>query len=383
MSWETQSYIRCASLCSRACECKELAILGLVLLFSSYVATHNILLPKLLGPHSVGTVSFELINTPYSPPRDLMLYAHYPTTKACSCEYPLARDFSPTFGKWLDAFDNFTHSDRIVTRVHESAPISSSKFPILLFGPGYGEPVQLSGRHTMSNLASQGYVVIGVNHPNDSEIIEYPDGRVVYYQENENITDFDQLIPSVEARVSDMNFLASQLRNTSVTDNIPGLKDGFDFESIGTLGFSLGGASAATAMIDNPIYACGANMDGAFIENVTEIGLDKPFFMMNSLTHTWPTDDTWPTFYHNLRGFKKDIQVSGTRHKAYSDWLILKNLLVKNDTDPANANLLFGTGLIEISNAYLTSFFDMCLKNGTGELLQGPSEAFPEVAFLS
>ncbi|KAI9745834.1 MAG: hypothetical protein M1818_000515 [Claussenomyces sp. TS43310] len=269
------------------------SILGAVLLFfSSPVATHDILLPELLGKHAVGTTSFELINTASSAPRDLMLFAHYPISYTSSQEYPLARDFSPTFGKWLDAFDNFTDSSRIVTRAHQSAPISSSKFPTLLFGPGYGEPVLLSGTQTMSNLASHGYIVIGIDHPNDSEIIEYPDGRVVYYQENENITDYDQLIPAVDARVSDLNFVASQLRNISVTKNIPGLKHGLDFESLGILGFSLGGASAASAMLVDPIYACGANMDGAFIGTVTELGLDKPFLMMNSMTHTWPTDDT-------------------------------------------------------------------------------------------
>jgi hypothetical protein len=362
----------------------EISIFWAVLLFFlPPIATHDILLPKLLGRYSVGTTSFELINTASSPPRDLMVFTYYPITHTQSHQYALARDFSPTFGKWLDAFNNFTGSSRIVTRAHQSAPISSSNFPILLFGPGYGEPIHLSGTQTMSNLASQGYIIIGMDHPNDTEIIEYPDGRVVYYQENENITDYDQLIPWVDARVSDMNFIASQLRNISVTKNIPGLKHRLDFESLGILGFSLGGASAASAMLVDPIYACGANMDGAFIGNVTELGLDKPFLMMNSMTHTWPSDNTWPTFYKNLRGYKKDVQIAGTRHKSYSDWLILKNLLVKNDTDPANADLIPGIRMLEIETAYLISFFDMCFKNGTGKLLEGNSTRFPEVQIIS
>lgn len=314
-----------------------------------------------------------------------MIHAYYPITNESSSQYPLARDFSPTFGAWLDAFENFTDSDRIVTRAYQSAPIAGPEFPILLFGPGYGEPVQLSGTQTMSNLASQGYIVIGVDHPNDSQIIEYPDGRVVYHIEDDNITppDYAELIPYADGRVSDMNFIASQLKSRSVTDNIPGLECGLQFQSLGILGFSLGGVAAASSMLSNPIFPCGSNMDGAFVGNITKLGLDKPFLMMNSMTHTWPTDATWPTFYSNLRGYRKDVHVLRTRHRSYSDWLILKDLLVANDTDPANADLLPGTRMLEIQIAYLTSFFDMCLKNGDGKLLEGNSTLYPEAQFIS
>jgi predicted dienelactone hydrolase len=362
----------------------QFSILGAaVLLFSSPVVTQDLLLPKLLGKHTVGTTSFELVNTASSPPRDLILHVYYPTTYAAGQKYALARDFSPIVAQWLDTFDNFSNTSRVVTRAHQSAPISSSKFPILLFGPGWGEPVQLSGAQTMSSLASEGYIVIGVDHPNDTQVIEYPDGRVVYFPTDDNITDADDLIPSMIGRVSDMNFLASQLRNISVTKNIPGLKHGLDFESLGILGFSLGGASSASAMAVDPIYACGANLDGQFIGNITDVGLDKPFLMMSSEGHPWSTDETWPTFYNNLRGYKKDLSVTGTRHKSYSDWLILKNFLVQNDTDPANAHLIPGTRVFEITTAYLTSFFDMCFKNGMGTLLEGNSTMFPEVQFVS
>jgi hypothetical protein len=361
----------------------ELAILGAILFISSTFATHDIFLPELLGKHPVGTTSFELNNA--ATQRDLMIYAHYPTTDD---HYPLARDWDSTFATWLDNYANFTDSGRIVTRAHNNAPLCSTDFPILIFGPGYGEPVRFSGRQTMSNLASQGYIVFGMDHPNDTQIIEYPNGTVVYHEEDDNINppDYAELIPYVNNRISDTNFLASQLKNASVVSAIPGLHYGLEFESLGILGFSLGGASAASTMLTNPIFACGANMDGAFIGNITELGLDKPFLMMNSMTHQWPSDYTWPTFYSNLRGFKKDIQINGTRHKSYGDWLILKNLLVPDDTDPANADLIPGTRMLEITSAYLTSYFDWCLKNGTGELLfdDDPKGAgFPEVTFIT
>lgn len=240
----------------------------------------------------------------------------------------------------------------------------------------------------MSNLASQGYIVFGLDHPNDTQIIQYPNGTVVYHEEDDNITppEYAELIPYVNNRISDINFLVSQLRNDSIVSAIPGLSHGLDFEKAGILGFSLGGAAAASTMLTNPIFACGINMDGAFIGNITDLGLDKPFLMMNSMTHQWASDFTWPRFYSNLRGFRKDIQINGTRHKSYSDWLILKNLLVPGDSDPANQELISGRRMLEIADAYLTSFFDWCLKNGTGELLfdDDPKGAgFPEVSFIT
>lgn len=52
------------------------------------------------------------------------------------------------------------------------------KFPVALFTPGLGDSRLLYGAGARS-LASQGYVVITVDHPYEAEFVEFPDGTVI------------------------------------------------------------------------------------------------------------------------------------------------------------------------------------------------------------
>lgn len=52
------------------------------------------------------------------------------------------------------------------------------RFPLVLFSPGLAES-RLLYSVTAKSIAAQGYVVVTIDHPYDTEVIEFPDGSVV------------------------------------------------------------------------------------------------------------------------------------------------------------------------------------------------------------
>lgn len=73
------------------------------------------------------------------------------------------------------------------------------QFPTVLYSPGLGNSRLIYGARARS-LASQGYVVVTVDHPYDAAVVEFPDGSVVL---GANIDDDDevQLAKAVTVRV--------------------------------------------------------------------------------------------------------------------------------------------------------------------------------------
>jgi len=62
----------------------------------------------------------------------------------------------------------------------------------------------------------------------------------------------------------------------------------------GIIGHSLGGATAATAMLARSRFIAGINLDGSFWGDVIQKGLDKPFLM---LAHEGKIDPTWEAIW--------------------------------------------------------------------------------------
>lgn len=286
----------------------------------------------------------------------------------------------------------------MLTQSYDLAPIwDPGKFPILLFSPGEGLP-RLLYTATAEDIASLGYIVVTIDHPNDTAFIEYPDGRVARYS-GLVVTSFDQLIPDINDRVSDLRFVLDSFSNETFIGQIPGVKESwkrdeerrgrascFNVDKVGALGHSLGGATAAATMLADRRFIAGINLDGAFVGNVTTLGLSEPFLLMSSAVHNRTDDSTWVSFWDNLRGYRRDIAVAGTLHLSYSDYApLMDDAVTLGILTSAERQALVGTingnRMLQIESAYIGSFFDKWFKGGSGKLLNGPSKLFPEVSF--
>lgn len=80
-------------------------------------------------------------------------------------------------------------------------PKTNKKYPVLLFTPGLAESRLLYGAAARS-LASQGYVVVTVDHPFEANFVEYPDGSATA---GRNISSTDEPIKTKAMQVRKTN----------------------------------------------------------------------------------------------------------------------------------------------------------------------------------
>lgn len=359
-----------------------LYFLGLCTLLATTLA-QGILLPNVTGRYLVGTTEIEVLDT--TTMRDIMLSFFYPATRRGS--YPLAPVFPPLSAQAIEQlFGLPPHTAELLySQAHASAPLHKGDFPILLFSTGYGSP-RLLYTAAASDLASEGYIVVLIDHPQDSPIIEYPGGRLVLFAPPD-FPSQDDAIPFVLRRVSDARFILDQLTtNASITAQIPGLANRkLRTARVGILGHSLGGATAGATMLADDRFIAGANLDGSMIGDVVAQGLARPFLLMLAEGHGLATDSSLSDFYAHLRGYKRALRVLGTQHQSFADTVVLVQMLaalgIVLPPGVAATGTIDGTRMLKLQTAYVTAFFDQFLRDGEGRLLERPSSMYPEVLF--
>ena len=149
--------------------------------------------PAVTGPHTVGTVDFEvtdhLRSSHYAPTptasRRIFVRAWYPATGAGGSE--ARRYFTGAEATVLPAAllvpmqqppDAFRGCASLATNSYTDASPAGGSFPVIGFNHGYTSyPAQQSA--LFEHLAANGYVVLSVGHPYESGGIVYPNGDAV------------------------------------------------------------------------------------------------------------------------------------------------------------------------------------------------------------
>lgn len=369
-----------------------------IILLSSALATNalntSFNLPDLLGPSLVGTVAFELIDhsrlDPYAPtiqPRDLMISVFYPVKHVR--RYKLAPAYTPSYGHYLDISTGLPPgtSVSILSKAYQGAYLHTDTNelpPIIFFSSGYGNSrVDYTG--TLSNLASRGYLVIGVDHPYDANFVDYPDGRNATRTENTLDPEKPEtIVPALDARIKDIKFVLNMLStNATIARQIPGIHGKLNDRKVGMFGHSFGGAATAGIMLTDTRFACGVNMDGSIFGPVLDSGLSKPYLFIDiGASHNRTNDASWSTLWSKLRGWKAELSFLGSSHPAFSDQKVLYEQLREAGALPDLGDIygtIGGERQKVLEDAYLTAFFGKCFGTGGGTLLSGPSSKFPDV----
>ena len=231
-------------------------------------------------------------------------------------------------------------------------------------------------------LASTGYIVVTVDHPYDADIVTFPDNSTILAA---NITTEDQIVEDLYVRVQDISFVLDQLSLPStILSLLPELAGRIDVSKVGIFGHSLGGATAAQAMLSDCRFVGGINLDGSLFGSVIEGGLDKPFVLFAHEGKNLTTDATWAAFWPNLRGFRRELILNGSTHGTFTDLPEVADLIGLRAEFPQQVTELLGSMLGErasqIIATYVSSFFGFVLHGKKSELFDGPSNDFPEVA---
>lgn len=337
-------------------------------------------LPAPTGQYPVGMTAVHLVDEDRADPwrperrRELMVSVWYPavpygeptpyTTDAVSAAIVATANL-PVPSDILTTVE--THS-------YDRAPALPGRRSLVVLSPGAGLSRE-SLTSLAEDLASRGYVVAGVDHTYEARAIEFPDGRVApcLLCERENSAEVGAWV--TRGRALDIDFVLDELTNGRLWRHGPTV----DARHIAVVGHSIGGASAAAAIVDDRRVDAGVNMDGTFQVDFPESGMDRPFLMLGSASHEPGASDgtDWPDNRARLGATGLWLQVPTANHGSFTDQLMFLDQLGV----PVPGGFVGGARGVEITNAYVGAFLDRHLRGRAAPLLDGPVAEYPEVEF--
>jgi predicted dienelactone hydrolase len=356
----------------------------------------QLVLPRPTGPERIGTVSLHLVDrsrpdpwVPSESAREIMVQLWYPASGVR--RHPRAPWVSPGVAERI----NPPGSPVIlpVTHAYADAPVEPGSYPVVLYSPGFGLE-RTASTALVEELASRGYIVVTIDHTHDAQLVEFPGGRIATHAIPPPTGPDDngeQVINTArETRVADTRFTLDRLAAINRGHHpdeerrrLPrGLKGALDLARVGMFGHSLGGATAAETMYEDPRVGAGINMDGTLSGAVVGGGLDRPLALMSSDGHGRADDETWLAIWPHLRGPRYDLQLAGSGHMSFTDLQVLlpQAGIPAEDLVP-DYGTIDGARSITVQRAYVLAFFDRYLRNRNGSLLAGPSRRYPEMRF--
>jgi hypothetical protein len=360
-------------------------------------------IPNPSGPYAIGTSIYEMndasrqeLYSGVDEPRRFMIQVWYPAeispTDIRAPWMTNAAIFAPAIANFIHMPAYFLdHLALVEIPAYQNAKLADAEkpFPVILFSHGWkGFNAQNTGQAL--ELASHGYVVIGVQHTYGAITTVFPDGSIAANNPNALPVDEDDPNYEVIARklvdqwAGDMAYVLDQLEG-------PGNEAGdffnshLDFSRIGVYGHSTGGGAA--------IQFCGTDLRCKAVlgmdpfmrpvsAKVLANGLSHPSFFMFSQSWADNVDSKnnqlFNQFYPNVTNNLGVIVIIGTKHYDFSDLPLLSPIAPQLGLKgPLN-----GKRVTQIVDTYLLDFFEMALMDGASNLFEGTFRDYSEIRKL-
>ena len=357
-------------------------------------------IPIPTGPYPVGTRLYELTDESrremYSgkdEARRFMIQVWYPSETSASHEkapwMANAEIYAPAISKYIQKPSFFLdHLALVKVPAHQEADVAKTDggFPVILFSHGWNG---FNAQNTSQalELASHGYVVVGVQHTYGAVITVFPDGTIA--QNNPSALASDDTPTAeyeaiahklVDQWAGDLGFTLNYMDELN-SDRNGAFSGRLDLSRVGVYGHSTGGGAA--------IQFCGTDSRckallglDPFLRPVSyeviDGGVTQPAFFMFS--QRWADDVTsrnnelFNRFYPHVQNSLGAVSIEGTAHYDFSDIPLLSPLAPQLGLKgPIN-----GKRVTTIVKAYLLSFFEATLEGQSASLFEDPGP-FPEV----
>jgi pimeloyl-ACP methyl ester carboxylesterase len=384
------------------------AVVGLAVLLALLWLEHKtgITLPLPSGHFAVGRATYVWVNNAEtdelapSPEakREVVVWIWYPsaaTTSAAPVEYlpePWRLALAQHSGVLMSQF--FTRDLSLVQAHSTPDPDISSEqrsYPVVIMRAG-GGALTTDFTTLAEDLASHGYIVVGFDAPYRSFVVVLSEDRVIFRPPS---NDPENLPPDQANRLinrllpmwtGDTKFVVSQLEHLNAADPSGKFTARLDTQRLGMFGHSFGGATALQFCHDDSRCKAGIDIDGAPYGSVVQEGLKQPFMFIFS-DHSREMSDPassqihadFQSIFERLPSGRLVITIRGANHFSFSDQMLLKSHIV------IGLLRLFGFGGLDarrglaITAEYVHTFFDVYLKNAPANLLNKPSQLYPEV----
>lgn len=382
------------------------AIQGLVLLVIATALPLILPVPVIgapSGPYPVGTIYFEMTDTSrteiYSgvegQPRRFMIQAWYPAAETnTNLSAPWINHsevYTPAISVMLGLPPFFLDHLTLTKTPAYVEPLiadAAGPFPLIIFSHGWkGFSAASTGQAI--ELASQGYVVIAMQHTYGAITTVFPDGTVVPIDPAALPAEDDDPNYEVIARrlvaqwAEDISFVVDQLESSD-GEAAAFLSAHLDLSRIGVYGHSTGGGAAIQFCGTDPRCKAVLGMDPWMRPVSAEVisgGVSQPAFFMFS--EEWAevvgnrnkNNFLFDQFRPNISDSRGVIEILGTSHLDFSDLPLLSPIAPLLGLKGP----LSGERVIEIVNGYLVDFFGVTLMDKPSDLFDGGFGEFAEV----
>lgn len=257
--------------------------------------------PAPTGPHAVGRRQLVWVDSarpdPTDPtrPREIVAWVWYPAPRPDAGTPP--RPAEPALpGPWGD--ERAVESARKIgdaaaeamrtLRVHAATDApwgGGGRAPVVLFAPGNGW-LATDYAVLVEDLASHGWVVVGVASAGLADVVRFPDGRVV-----RKTLGVGPAIGADQAHAH--GDVLHALDRLAALDSAPAspFRGRLDLRRVATLGHSLGGTTALVAADRDPRVGAAVNLDGDAMGAVVDVRPRQPLLFVS---HELPTPDEAP-----------------------------------------------------------------------------------------
>ena len=361
----------------RAASWKTVAWIGvfplLVLALSIY---SQLELPEPSGPYAVGRKSFtwvdasrpEVLTENPNDSRELVALVWYPAESGTGVNvgyFPhLSSVTDALVGSGeLEAWQVFgLRFVRSESRLDANPVKTETPFPVVIFSPGNGTNIEFYSS-LASEIASQGYFVVGLNHPYDVPAVQLSSGEVAPYDRDQWLLDAEAhqaySKERIKVRTADVLFALGQLEEINSNGPFAGL---MDLNSVAAAGHSLGGITASEACkADKRFKAClnfdGLQQGGPFSMEETAIPPEQPFLFLTKESRLHPA----LIEQFELMSESYWVVVHGAAHQSFTDGPLLQPSLLPG---PNRADRLMG-----LIQQYSLAFLDHTLKGHSNGLL--------------
>ncbi|HEX5941433.1 MAG TPA: hypothetical protein VFY66_04110, partial [Anaerolineales bacterium] len=245
----------------------------------------------------------------------------------------------------------------------DARPVKTEQpFPVVILSPGNGTNIEFYSS-LAAEIASHGYMVMGLNHPYDVLAVQLSSGKVALYNSEQWLLDAEAhqaySIERIQVRTADMVFALEQLEAMNRNGLFARL---IDLNSVAAAGHSLGGITASEACKSDPRFIACLNFDGLqrggpFSMEGTALPPEQPFLFLTKEAQLHPR------LMERFESMSESywVVVHGATHQSFTDGPLLQPALlpVPNQADR----------MMSLIQQYSLAFLDQTLKGHSDELL--------------
>jgi predicted dienelactone hydrolase len=247
------------------------------------------------------------------------------------------------------------------------------------------------------DLASHGYVVVGLDAPYRTFVVVFPDRRVITRRPENN----PELVSGEElnrlanklltAWTSDIGFALDRLEQLNVSDPTGKFTGRLDMARVGVFGHSFGGAQAAQFCAQDSRCKAGIDVDGSLHGSVIQTGIHQPFMFLMSGYGDFSSDAEVRQIQADIQSVyerlptegRLRISIRGANHFTFTDdGALLKSHIMRGLLRVFGKLGIHGPRQLAVTAYCVHSFFDAYLKGAGASQLKISSPLYPEVQVL-